>query len=94
MHKLILDDFYYSEEESEFKYYWTQMCQKCLKKHKDFLKKASIDNNGHGICGVKGCNNGNEDDEIETVYVDFGADYDAEILIDKHTHLSITQKKK
>jgi len=50
---------------------WSQICQGCLEKHKFDEKDADCFiswNEGHGICGVEGCNN--ESDH----YIDFSDD--------------------
>ena len=49
---------------------WSQICPSCAKKYKTKLK-GLIRPEGSGICGVRGCKNGTEDDDIDTYYVDF-----------------------
>lgn len=63
---IIFDDV----EVDEDGHYWSQICSDCIKKFN--ISKHLLDDHGHGICGVKGCKSEIlNDDEIETVYIDF-----------------------
>ena len=68
-YKGVLFDNYVDDhaQDEEFAYYWTQICQSCLEKHK--IPKSMLDNGVGGcICGVDGCEN-----EAD-YYVDFPVD--------------------
>ena len=39
---------------------WTQVCKDCLEKNKDVFEERFLDDEGSGICGVLGCDNGDD----------------------------------
>jgi hypothetical protein len=48
----------------------SQMCPECIKKYG--IPKGLLEDHGSGICGVEGCwNNYDEDEGIETFYINF-----------------------
>lgn len=64
----VFDDFYKQDDVSMHfdTSHWTQVCDSCATKHK--LLDSYLDiGSGHGICGVKGCNNQSDH------YYDFNA---------------------
>lgn len=61
LHGVTLDD-YEINSDRELNYGWTQICEGCRSK---FLQHGVAHDEGHGICGVYGCDN------ISDHYLDF-----------------------
>jgi hypothetical protein len=61
LHGVTLDDYEFNSDR-ELNYGWTQICEGCRGK---FLQHGVAHDEGHGICGVYGCDN------VSDHYLDF-----------------------
>ena len=75
--KGITFDDYTTDEDGHI---WSQICEHCLRNHASKKISNYVDDHGGGVCGVKGCNNTDEDSEINVYYIDFEKSLNKEIL--------------